>query len=106
LYILLTRRPPASTLFPYTTLFRSVQLRRARQIHRHRRVQIPRHHQPATAFQLNGPKAAQDTSGQQSEIARRIAAVQPQASASLKDRKSTRLNSSHVENSYAVFALE
>src|SRR5205814_6619466 len=66
------RRPPRSTLFPYTTLFRSqgyAQLRR-------RLEQIARRH-PAVAFVVR-----------------------------LEDRKSTRLNSSHLGISYAVFCLK
>src|SRR3989442_11565099 len=65
------RRPPRSTLFPYTTLFRS--RRRARE--RRRRV-----------ARAPGRGAA--------------------AAARLPDRKSTRLNSSHVRISYAVFCLK
>src|SRR3989442_5123503 len=64
------RRPPRSTLFPYTTLFRS-------------------HHAP-----LRGRPPAQH--GLPDEY-RRLA---------LGDRKSTRLNSSHVRISYAVFCLK
>src|SRR5690349_21935356 len=69
------RRPPRSTLFPYTTLFRSRRLAAQQQLaqrdHRvQRRAQLVRH---------VGEKA---------------------------DRKSTRLNSSHVEISYAVFCLK
>src|SRR5204862_4116059 len=65
------RRPPRSTLFPYTTLFRSpVRTRAAR-----RREQRARARPPSSA-QAAG------------------------------DRKSTRLNSSHVEISYAVFCLK
>src|SRR5204863_6731485 len=63
------RRPPRSTLFPYTTLFRSEQ--RAR--HGRSLERIGRHAVPH---------------GQR------------------EDRKSTRLNSSHVEISYAVFCLK
>src|SRR5690349_23868481 len=73
------RRPPRSTLFPYTTLFRS---RRAR---RQRRRES---HGPARAFRrLFEPR----------EIRRPACRL---------DRKSTRLNSSHVEISYAVFCLK
>src|SRR6267378_2952521 len=67
LFFLMIRRPPRSTLFPYTTLFRSPRPRRIR---------------PGTS--PSGP-------------ARRR---------SRRDRKSTRLNSSHVEISYAVFCLK
>src|SRR5690349_24220735 len=75
------RRPPRSTLFPYTTLFRSPVLggRVGHPVHRERRrpplAQTARPH-PAVA--VHGGR----------------------------DRKSTRLNSSHVEISYAVFCLK
>src|SRR5690349_24191485 len=75
------RRPPRSTLFPYTTLFRSLLARRLLR----RRDRRP---QPATE-----PAAG------------RLAAARSSAR-SLGDRKSTRLNSSHVEISYAVFCLK
>src|SRR5204862_1245054 len=65
------RRPPRSTLFPYTTLFRSSQ----------RRPGLP-------PRRIDRP----DRSG-------------PRRPTSI-DRKSTRLNSSHVEISYAVFCLK
>src|SRR5256885_9671601 len=67
------RRPPRSTLFPYTTLFRSL-LRQKR-------------------------KAHHDQSN-----ARSVGAANPAADA--VDRKSTRLNSSHLVISYAVFCLK
>src|SRR5438874_6696905 len=73
------RRPPRSTLFPYTTLFRSSQVH----IQRFRRTRAADvcHHLDASAF-------FQDKH------------------ADASDRKSTRLNSSHVEISYAVFCLK
>src|SRR6266511_5946081 len=64
-FFLMIRRPPRSTLFPYTTLFRS-------------------------------PRAPADR-GRRGGCARRPAR---------RDRKSTRLNSSHVKISYAVFCLK
>src|SRR3712207_7519188 len=90
------RRPPRSTLFPYTTLFRSRdggQLRGAGQ-GRPRRL-------PVQARQA----------GRQPEVARRRrSAVLGQALQDhrhhLRDRKSTRLNSSHANISYAVFCLK
>src|SRR6266576_1324916 len=69
---LMMRRPPRSTLFPYTTLFRSTDPLRA--------------HNDA----LEGIAT----------LVRSLAADEP------VDRKSTRLNSSHVEISYAVFCLK
>src|SRR5690349_25017022 len=82
-FFLMIRRPPRSTLFPYTTLFRSsaqidqMRLRWA--------MDLPRDFQNVSS------------SGFQSEI---------QVGLCLLDRKSTRLNSSHVEISYAVFCLK
>src|SRR2546427_6406263 len=80
------RRPPRSTLFPYTTLFRSpvghAALQRARHVDRH----LPRPVQPAAARPPPGGKA--------------VEGADPQ------DRKSTRLNSSHSQISYAVFCLK
>src|SRR3712207_8205937 len=85
------RRPPRSTLFPYTTLFRSVgpvvddaqrlprilhrERRQARRLHRLRRI-------------------------------RHVDDVRPDPRSELGDRKSTRLNSSHANISYAVFCLK
>src|SRR5258708_31640691 len=81
------RRPPRSTLFPYTTLFRSVEkLKRMRELGCEYAI-------------LNFPEAAYDRSG--IELFR-IAYSQP----SSRDRKSTRLNSSHQIISYAVFCLK
>src|SRR2546429_5449984 len=73
------RRPPRSTLFPYTTLFRSIQGFVGHLQPRLKLVQHPQHLQP-TSF-LRGT-----TMG--------------------PDRKSTRLNSSHGYISYAVFCLK
>src|SRR3712207_8577202 len=86
------RRPPRSTLFPYTTLFRSVEVegdvqrvepvdggqRRGAGDHGVPRIDEP----PADAAREGGP----DPGG--------------------LDRKSTSLNSSHANNSYAVFCLK
>src|SRR5690606_41994120 len=81
LFFLMTRRPPRSTLFPYTTLFRSQGLAAAR-------VPWQRPH----VVDVEG--ADDDDRGHRSG---------PQAG---EDRKSTRLNSSHVKISYAVFCLK
>src|SRR2546430_13148775 len=72
-FFLMIRRPPRSTLFPYTTLFRS---------------------SPAAPR----PRAR----GRAPRWARRTGS----ASAPSRDRKSTRLNSSHSQISYAVFCLK
>src|SRR5256885_12857515 len=75
------RRPPRSTLFPYTTLFRSLAL----------------------SLELLGPpplrpfQASQCPRGQRSRNPAQVFS---------RDRKSTRLNSSHLVISYAVFCLK
>src|SRR2546426_4649281 len=76
------RRPPRSTLFPYTTLFRSHSARR-RSFMIHEADRIERGY----AF-------------------RRTCHVFPQSGRWRRDRKSTRLNSSHLVISYAVFCLK
>src|SRR5438067_3835545 len=68
------RRPPRSTLFPYTTLFRSIEVAHCRQ------------RRPDDQLQ---------------PVFRR-----PEERLHGEDRKSTRLNSSHVSISYAVFCLK
>src|SRR3712207_7180122 len=87
------RRPPRSTLFPYTTLFRSRGLKG--------KVGQALEQQAAltgTADHDYDPSAIVATIG---EVAREQ--VKPRTS---KDRKSTRLNSSHANISYAVFCLK
>src|SRR3712207_8146223 len=88
-FFLMIRRPPRSTLFPYTTLFRSVII-----------------FNPHSTG--NAPELAEDL---RSDLARRLPAVpvdlQPTEYAGhARDRKSTRLNSSHANISYAVFCLK
>src|SRR5690242_12153517 len=84
------RRPPTSTLFPYTTLFRSHELERAQRLPdgRQRRARLA--------------AVARDHLGDaEIEHLDEVGAV----GANL-DRKSTRLNSSHMSISYAVFCLK
>src|SRR5690349_24017611 len=90
------RRPPRSTLFPYTTLFRSRPL-----------VRRTRQGQPAGRSRAAGvePGAAR-RAGTGQRAAHRAKAAGEGTVAGLGDRKSTRLNSSHVEISYAVFCLK
>src|SRR3712207_7922484 len=88
------RRPPRSTLFPYTTLFRSVQVdRRVRA--RGPAADDPERAPAARAAQLDG-RVARQAPRRQRQVHRAAAA----------DRKSTRLNSSHANISYAVFCLK
>src|SRR5438874_5012829 len=94
-FFLMIRPPPRSTLFPYTTLFRSrheriggcSDVRERRDLDQHRIDQEVEHHDAANehqskaeCFRIEGLRRG--------------------------DRKSTRLNSSHVEISYAVFCLK
>src|SRR5256885_11327577 len=82
------RRPPRSTLFPYTTLFRSL---------------------PQQAAGLERLAAGFGITLQLTELAGRVTSqVETGGTAVLlgTDRKSTRLNSSHLVISYAVFCLE
>src|SRR2546429_7047361 len=94
------RRPPRSTLFPYTTLFRSV-------------IQfVPENaDEPLPRFALLVAKrAAQVAQDNQvmgpASLAKRAAAKSPAPGTAKEDRKSTRLNSSHGYISYAVFCLK
>src|SRR3712207_7373279 len=84
------RRPPRSTLFPYTTLFRSARLRSVENGHK---ALIGRHQTLADKSLLPQKRA------QEAELRRRV-------EADPRDRKSTRLNSSHANISYAVFCLK
>src|SRR2546430_6152395 len=79
------RRPPRSTLFPYTTLFRSYQIRS---------IVVPQDLQAALRLENFG--GATGTAWFDD-----VVMVQQ-----LPDRKSTRLNSSHSQISYAVFCLK
>src|SRR2546429_5712267 len=88
------RRPPRSTLFPYTTLFRSVP------------DEVPR------AFDVPVAQlGAEITAREGPPIALKICWLDGDdrpldAHVLIRDRKSTRLNSSHGYNSYAVFCLQ
>src|SRR2546426_3158076 len=82
------RRPPRSTLFPYTTLFRSRSGRHRWRLSSHPRIEIGRHGLGVWIQFLW-------------RVGRRNGNGSPQS-----DRKSTRLNSSHLVISYAVFCLK
>src|SRR2546426_3206908 len=91
------RRPPRSTLFPYTTLFRSDDSGRAVG-QRFGRATVPRRGRGG------GQASASEHSGHsRSRRARRPALL---LDGFCGDRKSTRLNSSHLVISYAVFCLK
>src|SRR2546426_2956883 len=86
------RRPPRSTLFPYTTLFRSLPWEQSEQVLRQGRLRADcAHIQPDTLPALPAG------------VRRR---AQSARSRPWRDRKSTRLNSSHLVISYAVFCLK
>src|SRR5690348_18125780 len=86
-FFLMIRRPPRSTLFPYTTLFRSA-------------AATPTfvHSGTARMYSYQGwyPRVDKRCTSVKSTMCRRLK----------KDRKSTRLNSSHPSISYAVFCLK
>src|SRR3712207_7044312 len=86
------RRPPRSTLFPYTTLFRS------RQLHRDGRDRGQLLAALCLVGQLGGVLLLRH--------ADRALALRVEELAHDRDRKSTRLNSSHANISYAVFCLK
>src|SRR5256885_5770043 len=89
------RRPPRSTLFPYTTLFRSGYRRPE---HRSRSKSNPR---DRDQFLLKGGRLEQSKRRfVRSDDHRKFPAIRDE------DRKSTRLNSSHLVISYAVFCLK
>src|SRR3712207_7113415 len=87
------RRPPRSTLFPYTTLFRSATIRT--------RVALMATGLAVTALLALG---YQQLSMMSSTFTR--VAEDQSLTLSTQDRKSTRLNSSHANISYAVFCLK
>src|SRR3712207_8088872 len=91
------RRPPRSTLFPYTTLFRSVH---ERADHAHRAENDER--RPEDADEEPTDRVRQELEGDEVEQhAGRATRFEVSG-----DRKSTRLNSSHANISYAVFCLK
>src|SRR2546430_8337755 len=100
------RRPPRSTLFPYTTLFRSIARgvgpgggdRASRSPKSHRVGHRSRHAVPsAKLWKIGHVEQAAGSPALRDPTHRREACL---------DRKSTRLNSSHSQISYAVFCLK
>src|SRR3712207_8295300 len=83
------RRPPRSTLFPYTTLFRSIRPARA-----YRAIPARSKVRPVTT-RSQPPSCGPSRHGRGTTT-----------SVKCTDRKSTRLNSSHANISYAVFCLK
>src|SRR5947209_17372377 len=100
LFSLMLRRPPRSTLFPYTTLFRSPGL-----------LHLCAHGSGSHAFDCCDRTLTDGSHGQLAGT-NRCASQVNRARPTLRnpapelDRKSTRLNSSHANISYAVFCLK
>src|SRR2546430_5890025 len=93
------RRPPRSTLFPYTTLFRSQRERERERVGREPWTPGDRggQHREETSHDGDRKRAVRE--------AKRV--LEPEdPEHSFGDRKSTRLNSSHSQISYAVFCLK
>src|SRR2546430_3309534 len=90
------RRPPRSTLFPYPTLFRSIA--------EHRAAAVTNVHRPGwigrDIFDVDRAAGRHAPAVVGARCDRAAQRVRPQ------DRKSTRLNSSHSQISYAVFCLK
>src|SRR3712207_9132312 len=91
-FFLMIRRPPRSTLFPYTTLFRSDVV--------HAGVLADLHH-AGLGVDLHGAEVRAVREGEVLRVEGRV-----RVDRGLQDRKSTRLNSSHANLSYRVFFLK
>src|SRR2546421_7212080 len=89
-FFLIIRPPPRSTLFPYTTLFRSG---------------LPRRGPPGRRAR-SGELRAVHRSRSRARDGRDLVRSAERAGGRVRDRKSTRLNSSHDQISYAVFCLK
>src|SRR5437667_4850939 len=88
------RRPPSSTIFPYTTLFRSGARRKAAGLRGWLETLLHLYGRRVLPFDVMTARIA----GRLSDLAR--------SKGHAPDRKSTRLNSSHITISYAVFCLK
>src|SRR3712207_6981090 len=96
------RRPPRSTLFPYTTLFRSCVLRMVGVL-----VLVDEHVSETASIGLaHVRERLEQVHGQHDQIVEVEGVGLAQPPLVERDRKSTRLNSSHANISYAVFCLK
>src|SRR3712207_7338508 len=95
IFFLMIRRPPRSTLFPYTTLFRSETVRNRL------RKRLAQHH-----VHLLHRGRREISAGLLPVEATHMARGEALELHASEDRKSTRLNSSHANISYAVFCLK
>src|SRR5688572_32061712 len=93
------RRPPGSTLFPYTTLFRSFEVLA-------RRSDGQRQQRGECDDPCPHGKPSVDSEPSQRSRMGRMGQGRATLWAGFQDRKSTRLNSSHSQISYAVFCLK
>src|SRR3712207_8880113 len=98
------RRPPRSTLFPYTTLFRSfvARLKTALDVPVLKTDKYKFGDEVAEVYPTKLPPLRSDKPGAAQGAGDEVVELQ----CSLVDRKSTRLNSSHANISYAVFCLK
>src|SRR5690606_42151062 len=102
--VLRLRPPPRPTLFPYTTLFRSGRVL-VRSVPRSGR--FARRHPGAHGTQAHAQDRRDDGVARVGVGGRSVAVLSPGGERGQRtDRKSTRLNSSHVKISYAVFCLK
>src|SRR3712207_7079586 len=94
-FFLMIRRPPRSTLFPYTTLFRSWN-------------EVLRRRDLGEDTRLRYSRTVVDPDNTERRVFGNVQACPAEATpiAADRDRKSTRLNSSHANISYAVFCLK
>src|SRR2546430_17510031 len=100
-FFLMIRRPPRSTLFPYTTLFRSSCVSALFGAHFNA--------SPGLSMKIGLPSArtGSDVSADLTEVLGVVALTRTSPTYRVEpDRKSTRLNSSHSQISYAVFCLK
>src|SRR3712207_7989218 len=93
------RRPPRSTLFPYTTLFRSPHTET---------VRAKRDTELITVSRAEVMRLLKDAPAAATSLLTTLGGLRecPPRSVAAADRKSTRLNSSHANTSYAVFCLK
>src|SRR3712207_8493322 len=99
------RRPPRSTLFPYTTLFRSVDDGAGRGVEQQQVGRLAGAQRPAVTVEApDGRRAHRHAIGETAPV--EPARLDHGGDDDGQDRKSTRLNSSHANISYAVFCLK